>query len=161
MDAFYLLLLRRKGYEPTLRMVESSPFLQEQGIDIQRHILTHYLPKNAKVLEAGEGSSSRAGVQRSVSFIRCFLELLCPPRGLVLEMGSGTAPLLRACFDSGRPCYSFDSDHEVVDQILLPLLASHSTSIADESSTSADYTSADRDGTTFEEEATQYECPFD
>lgn len=93
-------------------------------------------------------------MQLSVAFVRCILESLCPPRGLVVEMGCGTAPLMRACMVSGRPCFSFDSDPLVVDQILSPLVERVQV-------ISEEHISIHTEGSESEQEGDGYDCPFD
>lgn len=66
-------------------------------------------------------------MQLSHTFIACYLELLCRHRGIVLEIGCGTAPLLRACLHSGRICVSIDSDDALITTCVLPNLASKKT----------------------------------
>lgn len=138
----------------SLRLLESATLRHDHGVEFSRHIIRHYLPDTARVSEAGEEAHLRTGVQRSVGFVRCFLEALCPPRGLALEMGSGTAPLMRACIASGRPCYSFDSDPGIVDRILRPLVEGPPAGTGDQSS-------SDEEISESEPLDDAYDCPFD
>lgn len=138
----------------SLRLQESATLRHDHGVQFSRHVIRHYLPDTARVLEAGEEAYLRSGVQRSVGFVRCFLEALCPPGGLALEMGSGTAPLMRACIASGRPCYSFDSDPDIVGRILQPLVEGPSAGTRDQSS-------ADEEISESEPVDDAYGCPFD
>ena len=83
-------------------------------------------------------------------FTRCNLESLCPPQGLVLEMGYGIAPLMRACMVFGYPCFS----PLVVDHILCPLTEWVQDLEVDQVSahTNSSKSGHDDDG---------YECPLD
>lgn len=154
MDAFFLYMLRRRGYAASLRLQQSATLRHDHGVQFSRHIIRHYLPETGRVLEAGEEAHLRLGVQRSVGFVRCFLEALCPPRGLALEMGCGTAPLMRACIASGRPCFSFDSDPDIVTRILQPLVEGPAIGSGDQSS-------SDNENSDIEAAGDAYDCPFD
>ena len=102
--------------------MESLQFRLELAIDFGKNIFWHYFPETSKEQEAGDATWIRGMVQISIAFIRCILESLCPPHGLVVEMGCGTTPLICACMILGRRCFSFDRDPLVVDQILSPLV---------------------------------------
>ena len=93
-------------------------------------------------------------MQLSVAFVRCILESLCSPHGLVVEMGCGTSPLMHACMILGHPCFSFDSDPLVVDQILSPLVERVQVILEDHVSTHTD-------GSESEHEDDGYDNPFD
>ena len=52
----------------------------------------------------------------------CFLELLCPNEGLCLELGCGTAPILKACIRTSCVCASLDIDTDIISSCMHPLL---------------------------------------
>ncbi|MCO5593624.1 hypothetical protein L7F22_047639 [Adiantum nelumboides] len=139
-------------------IVEDLAFMGEVTIGdiaIEMDAFHFYMLRRRGVLEAGEEAHLRSGVQRSVGLVQCFLEALCPPRGLALEMGSGTAPLMRACIASGRPCYSFDSDPDIVARILQPLGEGPPAGTRDQSSSDEEILESEP----VVDDA--YGCPFD
>lgn len=81
----------------------------------------HHLPVARRALDS-HGGEWRGCLQRSHAFLACYLELLCPHGGIVLELGCGTAPLLEACLHTGRICVSIDLDEALISSCVLPLL---------------------------------------
>ena len=75
-------------------------------------------------------------MQLSHTFIACYLELLCWHRGIVLEIGCGTAPLLCACLYSGWICVSINLDDALITASVLPVLVSRKMQGEDVSSSS-------------------------
>lgn len=116
-----LLMVHRRGISPTLYIHESRPLFHALGMTPTDCTMRHYLPDGARAtMESGQ--AWRGPLQCSSTFLACFLELLCRPKGLCLEFGCGTAPILKAALTSKRFCASLDNDDNIVTGYVLPLL---------------------------------------
>lgn len=51
-----------------------------------------------------------------------FVEALCPKGGTVLELGGGTGPVFKAAMHTGRGCLVVESDQEICEAYLSPLM---------------------------------------
>ncbi|MCO5583668.1 hypothetical protein L7F22_037581 [Adiantum nelumboides] len=114
-----LVFARRTRCCPSMFLEESSSHFHKLQIDPLSDLWVHFFPKRNRLTKPSFSTTWRGGLQRSPMFLLCALELLCPPSGLVLEMGCETAPLMRA---SSRPCSSFDIDETIVNDVVLPLV---------------------------------------
>lgn len=56
------------------------------------------------------GVDLQGSSERSLYILGCSLELLCHPRGIILDLGCGTMPILRVYLASGCICMALDSD---------------------------------------------------
>lgn len=101
---------------------ESSSHFSKLQIDPLSDLWVHFLPERNRLTKPSSSTTWRGGLQKSPMFLLSILELLCPPSGLVLEMGCGTAPLMRACEASSRSCFSFDIDEAIVHAVVRPLV---------------------------------------
>ena len=81
----------------------------------------HFLP-DAKKTVSSEMTPIRGPMERSPAFMEAILALLCPEDALVLEMGCGTSPVMKACQATGRACFSFDNDAGIVNLVTRPLV---------------------------------------
>lgn len=109
-------MVHRVGMHPRRYITESSAHfrsLQMRASDLMVH---HYMPDSHYVMSP-TGEPWRGGQQRGQAFLGCFVELLCRPSGICLELGCGTAPILSVCLATGRACASIDIDE--------PLISSH------------------------------------
>ncbi|MCO5571702.1 hypothetical protein L7F22_025449 [Adiantum nelumboides] len=110
------------GCCPPMFLEESSSHFHKLQIDPLSDLWAHFLLEGNILTKPSFSTTWRGGLQRSPMFLLCVLELLCPPSRLVLEMGCGTAPLMRASKASSCPCFSFDIDETIVNAIVQPLV---------------------------------------
>lgn len=94
-------------------VAESASYFTSLRLRASDSVMPHYMP-DTRVALAATGEAWRPRVERSESFLACFLELLCRRGGICLELGCGTAPILKACLCSGRVCVSLDLDETLV-----------------------------------------------
>lgn len=116
-----LLFVRRSGVDPPLYVSNSLQLFQRLRMKPLDTMAYHHLPTGNQATER-DGSILRGALEFSTTFMGCYVELLCRPRGIVLELGCGTAPILRACLGTGRMCMALDNDERVLKNYLLPLL---------------------------------------
>lgn len=135
-----LFMVHRRGMVPPLFTVESASFFQSLGMQPLDLVMRHYMP-DAHLALSPSGHALRGALQRSHSFLACFLELLCRRGGICLEIGCGTAPILTSCLATGRACVSIDLDEHLIMSYVQPLIrskqrtreeASTSTNVDDE-----------------------------
>ena len=108
---------------PPTYIAESTPLFRGMGMSPTDSIMRHYVPESAYAV-MDFGIAWHGSMQRSLGFISSIVELLCPPMGLCLEFGCGTAPVLRACLSSGRACVALDSNEALILTFVLSLLCS-------------------------------------
>ena len=110
-----------------------------RALDMQptNSVMRHYL---LDILQEATSSGDpwHARVQRSHSLVACFVEMLCGHRGILLEFGCGTVPLLRSCLSTGRACVSLDSDESIISAYVCPMITSSQNQRREEASTSLD-----------------------
>lgn len=109
--------------QPPTYVVESTPLFSALHMRSTDMVMRHYIPDSHLVL-GPTGEALRAGVQRSQCFLGCLLELLCLRGGICLELGCGTAPILKASLRTGRVCASIDVDESIISSYVQPLLHS-------------------------------------
>ncbi|MCO5570031.1 hypothetical protein L7F22_023745 [Adiantum nelumboides] len=117
-----LVFARRTGCCPSMFLEESSSHFHKLQIDPLSDLWVHFLLERNRLTKPSFSTTWCGGLQRSPMFLLYVLELLCPPSGLALEMGCSTAPLMRASKASSRPCFSFDIDETMVNDVVLPLV---------------------------------------
>ncbi|KAI5067915.1 hypothetical protein GOP47_0016260 [Adiantum capillus-veneris] len=61
-------------------------------------------------------------MEQSRAFMEAVLALFFSEDALVLEMGCGTSPVLKACQATWRACFSFDSNAGVVNLVVRTLV---------------------------------------
>ncbi|MCO5570505.1 hypothetical protein L7F22_024227 [Adiantum nelumboides] len=84
---------------------------------------TYFLP-DAKKTVLSRMVAIRGPMERSPAFMETILALLCLKGGLVLDMGCGTSPVMKACQATGCACFSFDNDGGIVNLATRPCLES-------------------------------------
>lgn len=115
-----LFMVRRRAKEPTIFIVESTSFFQSLGMCPLDTVVYHYLPDDLRSLDLG-GHQLRGGLERSPTFLACFVQMYCRAGGVCLEMGCGTAPILKTCMKTGRVCASIDMDIFLMNTYVEPL----------------------------------------
>ncbi len=85
-------------------------------------IINHYLPSSARIQRNGKSGGWRGMLERSVGHMLLFVEALCPITGTCLELGGGTGPLLKAAMHTSRGCLVMESDQEICEGYLSPLV---------------------------------------
>ncbi|MCO5608266.1 hypothetical protein L7F22_062472 [Adiantum nelumboides] len=108
-----LFLVHRRGVHPPCFITESMPMFRLLGMKPTDSVMRHYLPDNARAFSS-LGEPWRGALQRSHSLLACFVVMLCRQKGICLEFGCGTAPILAACLATGRACASIDSDEDII-----------------------------------------------
>lgn len=109
-----LYMVHRRGPTPKLYIAESMPYFRALGMRPTDSIMQHYIPDSSISLSDTDRVPWRGSLQRSTTFLAAFVEMLCRSRGICLEFGCGTAPVLATCATSGRVCGSLDSDDSII-----------------------------------------------
>lgn len=117
-----MFMIRRRGTDPRVYVTESMPLFQSLRMHPMDSVMCHYMPVVVRA-KRPDGRDWRVGMERSYAFMACFLELLCPKEGVCLELGCGTAPILKACIRTGCVCGSLDMDNDIISSCVQPLLA--------------------------------------
>lgn len=85
-------------------------------------VIGHYLPSSSRVRRNGKSGGWRGTLEKSSSHMLLFVEALCPREGTVLELGGGTGPAFKAAMHTGRGCLIVESDQEICEGYLSPLM---------------------------------------
>ncbi|MCO5610347.1 hypothetical protein L7F22_064583 [Adiantum nelumboides] len=120
-DSSMLYMVHRKGNIPPYFTSESGPLFRRLGMQSFDSVMRHYLP-DAHLAMSPSREAWRGGLQRSESFLSCFLEMLCRRGGVCLEFGCGTAPILTSCLATSRACVSLDVDERLIMSCVEPLI---------------------------------------
>lgn len=109
-----LLFVHRVGALPTMYMKESKSFFDSLSLSAISDCWPHYMPEAKRTLDPHGRRLVRGAVEKSCAFMACILAMCCAPGRMVMEMGCGTAPVLRACMVLGYACMAFDSDSSLI-----------------------------------------------
>ncbi|KAI5073103.1 hypothetical protein GOP47_0011116 [Adiantum capillus-veneris] len=123
-----------RGCTPLLHVEEGNAIGKELQQSLDSYILKHFLPSSQRSKQAGNLGSWRGGIEKSLVFMLMFVEFLTASNSTVLELGSGTGPILRACLHTGRCCLGMENDHSIIENHLRPLIASHFVDVGASSS---------------------------
>ena len=116
-----LFVARRRGTNPPIFVLESSPLFEAIHMRPLDTVAYHYLPDSSRSTDL-TGGEWRGLLERSHTFMACYVELYCRPHGICLELGCGTAPILKACLRTRRLCASLDQDERLITSYVQPLL---------------------------------------
>ena len=116
-----IFMVWRHGTEPPIFLAQSTPLFESLGMHPLDTLTYHYLPNDSHALDP-HGQPWRGKLQRSHTFLASFVQLYYRQGGLCLEMGCGTAPILKTCLSTGRLCASMDVDPLLVTRYVEPLL---------------------------------------
>lgn len=115
-----LLFLHRAKCDPAMRFKESASLFHSLGIDASDDSWTHHIPEEHMAFDGV--TPLRGSVERSVCLTTALVSLCTSPGSLVIEMGCGTAPVLRSCLSLGRSCFAFDNDASIMKQFVEPII---------------------------------------
>lgn len=90
--------------------------------NLSMEVIGHYLPSSSRARRNGKSGGWRGTLEKSTSHMLLFVEALCPRGGTILELGGGTGPVFKAAMHTGRGCLVVDSDQEICEAYLSPLL---------------------------------------
>lgn len=131
-----LYMVHRRGPTPPVYIAESMSHFRALGMRPTDSIMQHYIP-DTSISNSANGEPWHGSLQRITLFLGAFVEMLCRSRGICLEFGCGTAPVLATCATSGRVCGSLDSDDSIVTGFLQSMFRSKKRS-RDDASISVD-----------------------
>lgn len=116
-----LFVAHRRGTSPSTFLEEAMPMFEAMQMKPLDSVVYHYLPETSRTFDT-TGREIRGALERSHTFLASFVELYCPEGGLCLELGCGTAPLLKACLGTGRLCVAMDSDIPLIESYVRPFI---------------------------------------
>ncbi|MCO5554592.1 hypothetical protein L7F22_008123 [Adiantum nelumboides] len=119
-----LFMVRRQAVDPPIFIAESTPLFESFGMHPLDTLIYHYLPDDLRALDP-VGQQWRGGLERSRTFLACFVHMYCRRGGVCIEMGCGTVPITKTCMHIGRVRASIDVDIFLMTSYVEPLLLAY------------------------------------